>query len=161
MHSPDMPLCRRLLPRIRPFAQRCARHFAEGSRHASPSRLQRAVAAALRRAGTALDEEVVLADAGGYSVDLLLSGSRVVVEVDGPTHYVTGPRGYAAAGATRLKHQQLRAFGYRVVSVPFWEWQRLQSAPQQMAYLQRRGLVHGPPPQTWWGTVCEWLRSAL
>ena len=64
----------------------------------------------------------------------------MVVEVDGPTHFVQGHDEYLPSGSTVLKRRQLEAMGYRVVSVPFWEWARLQRSDEQMAYLQQKGL---------------------
>jgi hypothetical protein len=42
------------------------------------------------------------------------------VEVDGPFHFIG--RSHQPTGATRLKHRQLRYFGWRLESVPYWEW---------------------------------------
>lgn len=47
----------------------------------------------------------------------------VAVEVAGPWHFVGGS--HMLAGATLLKHRQLRHFGWRVVSIPYWEWNAL------------------------------------
>ena len=141
LHATEMPLCQRLLPHIRPFVERCARQFSEASGRGSGSQLQRDVAAALRRLGVPFREEVVLEDAGGYSVDILLHEARVAVEVDGPSHYVECDHRPLPSGSTLLKHRQLEAFGYRVVSVAFWEWQPLRTAAQKGAYLKGRGLA--------------------
>ena len=72
-------------------------------------------------------------------MDMLLLEGRVLVEVDGPAHFVQGPDGYLPSEST-VKRWQLETLGYCVVSVPFWEWNRLRSDDQQMVYLQRRGL---------------------
>ena len=97
----------------------------------------------LRQMNVKFVEEVVLSDAGGYSADILLQKRRVVVEVDGPSHFVQGPGGFAASGATLLKRRQLQCFGYRVVSVPFWEWDGMAEA-ERRRYLQRLGLGDTP-----------------
>ena len=143
LHGSKFPLCHKLLPDIRDFVDRCAREFTENSRRVSPSRLQGSVAAALRKLEVEFSEEVVLTDGGGYSADMLLLEGRSVVEVDGPTHFVQGPDGYLPSGSTVLKRRQLEALGYRVVSVPFWEWDCLRSGDEQLAYLQRRGIGAG------------------
>uniref|UniRef100_A0A7S4FVH6 RAP domain-containing protein n=1 Tax=Eutreptiella gymnastica TaxID=73025 RepID=A0A7S4FVH6_9EUGL len=139
LHARELPLSNKLLPHIRPLVERCAQSFAENSRRVSPSQLQRSVAAGLQRLGVAFREEVVLEDAGGYSVDMLLPEARVAIEVDGPSHFVKGADGLLPSGPTLLKRRQLEAFGYRVVSVPFWEWGALRSEGDEAAYLQQRG----------------------
>jgi hypothetical protein len=61
----------------------------------------------------------------GYSIDALVTlndGTRIAVEVDGPSHFIG--RSQQPAGATLLKHRQLRHFGWRLESVPYWEWNR-------------------------------------
>ena len=50
----------------------------------------------------------------------LNNGERIAVEVDGPTHFVG--RSHQPTGSTLLKHRQLRYFGWRLESVPYWEW---------------------------------------
>jgi hypothetical protein len=68
----------------------------------------------------------------------------VAVEVDGPSHFV----GHSPTGATALKRRQLRAAGWPLLAVPYWEWAALDGA-RRLEYL-RRGLaeaiaVAGPP----------------
>jgi hypothetical protein len=61
------------------------------------------------------------------------------VEVDGPTHYVTSSSGAMQLnGATQLRNRLLVARGWRVVSVPFVEWNRAKGGGKaaQLAYLQ-------------------------
>ncbi len=66
------------------------------------------------------------------------------MEVDGPTHYVTDEAGARrAGGGAVLKRRLLRAAGYRVASVPWWEWEAAAHgdaagrAGRQAAYLRR------------------------
>ncbi|KAL7523151.1 hypothetical protein ACHAXR_000043, partial [Thalassiosira sp. AJA248-18] len=62
---------------------------------------------------------------GGYRLDALVSvnGSKVGIEVDGPTHFV----GRKPTGSTILKHRQVtRLEGIPIVSVPYWEWDDLE-----------------------------------
>ena len=75
-------------------------------------------------------EEEQRCEASGYSIDALVTlndGRRVAVEVDGPFHFVG--RSHEPTGATRLKHRQLRHFGWRLESVPYWEWDRSKELP--------------------------------
>ena len=57
--------------------------------------------------------------------------------MDGPWHYVNGSR--ETNGATGLKRRVLRLLGYRVVSIPYWEWDGLNGKEQKEGYL--RGVV--------------------
>jgi len=102
---------------------------------AKPSRLQTQVAQTLVSLGASVQEEVVLEE--GYSLDLVVDwrGERLAVEVDGPSHFV----GREPTGATVLKRRQLKHFGWRLVSVPYWEWDefrdKAKEREQRAAYL--------------------------
>ena len=67
----------------------------------------------------------------GYSLDLALPSSRVAVEVDGPSHFLLpDSRGVRKPnGPTLLKRRLLAAAGWRVISVPFYEWDGLSVKP--------------------------------
>jgi len=105
---------------------------------AQPSRLQRDVAKALASRGASVQEERVLEE--GYSLDLVVDcgGEELIaIEVDGPSHFV----GREPTASTLLKRRQLRHFGWRLVSVPYWEWDelnhsdKLRQREQRAAYL--------------------------
>ena len=72
----------------------------------------------------------------GYSLDAVVRvGDRdVAVEVDGPSHFL----GRVPTGATQLKRRQLRAFGWSLVDVPYWEWNALNGDQERAAYLRRK-----------------------
>ncbi|KAF0709615.1 Aste57867_5840 [Aphanomyces stellatus] len=58
----------------------------------------------------------------GYVADILItskSGTRVIMEVDGPCHFEK--RGEETL-RSRLKKHELEQLGYRVLSVPYFEW---------------------------------------
>ena len=61
----------------------------------------------------------------GYSLDAVVDfeGREVAVEVDGPWHFV----GRAPNGRIALKRRQLRAAGWLLLSVPYWEWDELEA----------------------------------
>ena len=52
--------------------------------------------------------------------------------MDGPSHFV----GRTPTGATALKRRQLRAAGWALLSVPYWEWNALGNKAAKLAYLQ-------------------------
>ena len=92
-------------------------------------------------------EEEHIDERTGYSLDLALASERVAVEVDGPSHFL-GPDGRGPPnGQTLLKRRLLRAAGWRLVSVPFYEWDDLSVRGageseddvrrRQRAYLER------------------------
>jgi len=103
------------------------------SAEAQPSRLQSDVAKALASLGAAVQKEKVLNE--GYSLDLVVDwrGERLAVEVDGPSHFV----GCVPTGATLFKRRQLRHFGWRLVSLPYWEWDELNHCDKLKEHDQR------------------------
>ena len=74
---------------------------------------------------------------GFFTLDLArmvgASGRVVAVEVDGPKSVV----GRTPTGATAIKRRQLRAAGWKVLPVPYWEWDTLRSMAAKRQYLQR------------------------
>ena len=53
---------------------------------------------------------------------------RVAIEVDGPSHFTQVG---TPSGATLLKRRQLRATGWNVVAIPYFEWYRLDRNVQR------------------------------
>ena len=101
------------------------------------SRLQRSIAAALATLQLGFEEEY-LEPRTGYSLDLALPSSRLAVEVDGPYHFLL-PEGLGMRrpnGPTLLKRRLLAAAGWRVISVPFYEWNGFATAKERQTYLQ-------------------------
>lgn len=101
-----------------------------------PSTLEASMQAALAYMGLATQQKVRTAE--GYIIDLLAESSggrrQVAIEGDGPARFVGSSRGADARGSTLLKRRQLRAFGYRLMSVPYWEWEELQDLERQAQY---------------------------
>ena len=99
---------------------------------------QRDVASILAYMGEKHEEEATCA---GYRVDLLIpsAGSArardVAVEVDGPSHFARNDVS-VALGQTRLKHRQLRALGFDVLSVPIADWEYLETSEEKVEYLR-------------------------
>ena len=112
-------------PGLRPdVRERCRRAFVAAA--AKPSLTQRHVAATLADLGLGVTEEVRTAE--GYSIDVVVGtsdGREVAIEVDGPSHFVGAS--HMPTGATMLKRRQLRAAGWVLLPVPYWEWMALEA----------------------------------
>jgi very-short-patch-repair endonuclease len=89
----------------------------------SPSAAQRKLLSSLRSAGWAHEDEVRLED-GLVVVDMACTATRVVVEFDGPDHYLlsvqSGEETYN--GNTLLKTRLLEWLGWRVHRVGWRAW---------------------------------------
>ena len=84
-------------------------------------------------------EEEHLDPRTGYSLDLAMPSSRIAIEVDGPSHFLL-PDGRGVRrpnGPTLLKRRLLAAAIWRVISVPFYEWNGFATANGQQTYLER------------------------
>jgi len=93
------------------------------SRVPSPSALQNDVISELTSIGLQPEEEVLTEI--GYRLDALVevSGKKIGIEVDGPHHFL----GRKPTGSTILKHRQVTNLDrIPVVSVPYWEWNKLR-----------------------------------
>ena len=103
------------------LALRCSDAFS--SEEGVVSKLQCDVVASLLELELAPREEVRTPQ--GYSLDavVLYGGCEVAIEVDGPWHFC----GRTPTGATALKRRQLRAAGWALLPVPYWEWDDLGS----------------------------------
>ncbi len=93
----------------------------------SPSRVQLEVLAAVRQLpGCSGATSEQLTDDGLFSIDialLLSDGTKLAMEVDGPTHFFSN-KPAMATGETLLRTRLLEARGWRVISVPVVHWQR-------------------------------------
>jgi hypothetical protein len=119
--------------------QRCRVAFS--ARDARPSKLQRQVGSTLSGLGLNPQEEVWTEE--GYSLDYVVErrGQQVAIEVDGPWHFV----GRKPNGSTLLKRRQLRHLGWRLVSIPYWEWNELEKAPtaRNTKQSKKKGTLQG------------------
>ena len=110
---------------------------------ARPSRSQKDVSRALDELDWKHKYEWVTAE--GLSLDLAKPRQRIAIEYDGPSHYVTGDGGPPRInGTTAFKHRLLEALGWRVIHIPYFEWNEQRTWNDKKAYLrQKLGL---PPP---------------
>ena len=71
--------------------------------------------------------------------------NEVIIEVDGPTHYLRGSVGSEMVGKRTsklcgehlLKDRLLEKQGYNVLHIPYYEWNALNSAVTKRDYLKR------------------------
>lgn len=74
-----------------------------------------------------------------FSMDvaMLVQGVKVAVEADGPTHFSMN-KPYRLMGSTLLRNRALQRRGWRLLSVPFYEWDELPSAKAKAEYLRSK-----------------------
>ena len=110
------------------------------------SMFQWSVLASVRFAGFAVQPEY---REGFFCVDIatFLPGDppvKVAIEVDGIEHYscnracIGGVEQYRPSGRTVLRNRLLRAHGWAVCDVPWFEWSALKSQRDKQAYLKAR-----------------------
>ncbi|KAG8471085.1 hypothetical protein KFE25_009506 [Diacronema lutheri] len=108
-------------PRLRAeFSQLWLEHVAPVSRGMTyPSALHARVVRALSRARVGHVCELLVPE-GGYHVDIALTErQRTVIDVLGPSHFRFGT---ALKSSSVAKHRHLRAAGWSVLCVPWWQW---------------------------------------
>ncbi|KAL7450816.1 hypothetical protein ACHAWC_002664 [Mediolabrus comicus] len=114
---------------------RCYKAFI--SEEPTPSKFQDDVVEQLSSIGLVPKEEELL-DCG-YRIDAIVevNGKTIVVEVDGPSHFVGKSK--SPTGSTILKRRQVPAIDkIELVSVPYWEWNKLgKSQAKKQEYLCR------------------------
>jgi hypothetical protein len=101
------------------LCEKCRQAFVSQSYRSS--NLQDDVISMLSSIGMSPEEEVLTLS--GYRLDALVevNGEKVGIEVDGPSHFIN----QEATGSTLLKRRQVSTLdGIRIVSVPYWEWDR-------------------------------------
>lgn len=113
---------------------------------AQSSKLHLRVSKALADVGFAHRNECVV---GGLSIDILHEAPKggqggakgVIVEVDGPYHYLSLPgRGHRdgnVVGYYKLKERLLEKQGYKVLHVPYMEWDAMSGKEQHKEFLRQ------------------------
>jgi hypothetical protein len=102
------------------LCEKCRQAFVSQSYQSS--RFQDDVISVLSFIGMSPEEEVLTPS--GYRLDAILkvNGMKVGIEVDGPSHFVN----QEPTGSTLLKRRQVNNLdGIGIVSVPYWEWNKL------------------------------------
>ena len=81
-------------------------------------------------------EEVLMES--GYRIDAVVevNGEQIAVEVDGPSHFIGRSR--ERTGSTILKQRQVAGLDeIQVVSVPYWDWNKLKKdSDKKQQYLK-------------------------
>lgn len=72
--------------------------------------------------------------AADYSLDLALVEEKTAIEFDGPSHFIRNTG--LPLGHTILKRRLLTGSGWRVLSIPYEEWEELNGEAEQMRYLK-------------------------
>jgi very-short-patch-repair endonuclease len=128
-----------LPPSMLPVAVRA---YSEAARKVTVSNSQQEVRESLLRLGISHELEYTTAD-GLFNIDLAITDQRIALQFDGPSHFTTNT--LEPLGHTRLRDRLLSAMGWHVVSIPFFDWNRLHNRPEQMdAYVKQR-LSQDPP----------------
>ena len=117
--------------------------YREEARKVTVSNGQREVGESLHRLGIPHELEYITAD-GLFSIDLAILDQHVALEFDGPSHFTHNT--LEPLGHTRLRDRLLSAMGWHVVSVPFFEWDKLHQPEQIDAYVTKRLWQHPPTP---------------
>lgn len=103
------------------------RTFPRTPRPAKRSFLQEQVGDALKSLGIPHKHEY---DVDGLVVDIVLLERKIALEVDGPSHYFRNVQ--RIDGSTQLRNRLLQRMGWRVKSVPYFQFQDLTPAGKQI-----------------------------
>ncbi len=134
-HLASQFLCLGLITLPSSMLEEAVKTCREQARKVTVSNGQREVGESLRRLGIPHELECITAD-GLFSIDLAIVDRRIALEFDGPSHFTKNT--LEPLGHTRLRDRLLSAMGWRVVSIPFFEWGRLHQTEQRDAYVERR-----------------------
>jgi hypothetical protein len=124
--------------------QQCEEAWEGGLQETAQKRrteIERRVFAAAQRLPTLTGcRQEALTDDGAFSVDVAAkhaaSGRLLAIEADGPTHFLQP--GMRPTGDTLARNRALAARGYIVVSVPYWEWDKVRGdAEAEESHLAR------------------------
>eukprot|EP00240_Pyramimonas_obovata_P003459 CAMPEP_0118954478 /NCGR_PEP_ID=MMETSP1169-20130426/58272_1 /TAXON_ID=36882 /ORGANISM="Pyramimonas obovata, Strain CCMP722" /LENGTH=840 /DNA_ID=CAMNT_0006902109 /DNA_START=59 /DNA_END=2578 /DNA_ORIENTATION=+ len=71
-----------------------------------------------------------------FSIDIALLGPRVAIEVDGPLHYTVNT--LQPVGATKFKRRLLQRLGWKVLPVPFFEYNTYAPLHTKVAFMEAK-----------------------
>jgi hypothetical protein len=120
------------------LCEKCRQAFI--SRLPQPSRLQDDVISVLSSIGMLPEEEFLTSS--GYRLDAIVkvNSMKIGIEVDGPSHFMNRE----PTGSTLLKRRQVSILdGIRIISVPYWEWDKLgNDRVKKQVYLRSKFGLH-------------------
>eukprot|EP00931_Biecheleriopsis_adriatica_P050837 TRINITY_DN29466_c0_g1_i2.p1 TRINITY_DN29466_c0_g1~~TRINITY_DN29466_c0_g1_i2.p1 ORF type:complete len:389 (-),score=73.81 TRINITY_DN29466_c0_g1_i2:101-1267(-) len=103
------------------------------------SKMHRRISQWFTRVGLHHRSEVFL---GPFMLDMVI-GDKIVVEIDGPTHFYRDTNSRTASSL--MKDSMLTAMGFHVKHLPYQEWQQCGTAAKRMMYCSsfwKEVLVH-------------------
>ena len=84
-------------------------------------------------------QQNVFLDARGknYEVDLLIPETKTVIEIYGPQHYKPGSKQLSRKSQIALEiKQRLARDRFRIVAIPYFEWQQLSFPEHKINYIR-------------------------
>jgi len=114
--------------------QECLQSFQASSKESLSSTQQADMSRVLKGMGYEVHDEHLEARTG-YSLDCWLPHANTAVEFDGPSHF--SRESHLPLGSTRLKRRLLKAAGYRLTSIGYWEWPQDASVQYKQELLAR------------------------
>jgi hypothetical protein len=73
------------------------------------------------------------------SIDLAIVDRRIAIEFDGPSHFSVDS--LEPLGHTRPRDRLLSVMGWRFVSIPFFDWDKLNRSEHMDAYVRAATLA--------------------
>lgn len=94
------------------------------------SKLQQDIASYLSQLNISFKKEALI---NGLSVDFLIINRKIVIEVDGRSHYMYNS--HEPTGKSSFKHRLIEAAGYKLLVIPFWIWDAFHTNKEKCNYL--------------------------
>lgn len=98
----------------------------------SQSELQKRVSNCLKK-GAYIFEEEYFDKTTGHSIDIAFISQKIAIEIDGPAHYVSHSQ--KLLGKTVLRNRLLEKANWKLIVLPYWELNRMQSEKDLEQYL--------------------------
>ena len=96
------------------------------------SRLHLDCAKHLKLIGIEFNSEIYI---NGISIDIYIESVKIIIEVNGSSHY--GYQSHKILGHTYLKNKLVKAMGYYIINIPYWEWDELTTDKEKQTYLNK------------------------
>lgn len=130
-----------ILPMLESIETQCRSMFIKKARiYEKSSRLQYEVERVIKQMGLIAKHGVILHKIG-YSVDIIVihRNNNIVIEVDGPSHFIRTLSGmYESNGSTIMKHRHIQNNGFKIIQIPFYEWDQLEGQNAKCNYIKKK-----------------------